>query len=770
MGRSVPIRVLIPAMVLVLGIGSSLVAYQISRQAALSFVLESRQARMRADLNRHQLDIEASSAAEMAYQQRVISGMMHYSDVAHALLLDANDVVVASTRLAEVGQALTVLRSAPPSGRLAQARTGNSPVVWVSEDNQQISGFIAVCRTVADGPLAQRDCGAMYISEDLRAELGMVNASLRRQLMYGVAIALLLVLAVLSVLYSSVIFRLNKITATARRVAGGAVEARVDVDGEDEISAIGRSINLMLDRVSATQIQLRDRQAHLSALFNDNAEGLIVIDRKGVVTDYNRRAEDIFGYRADEVVGHDLAMLMPAQHSERHRQMMGRYMATGEGKVIGKAPLHTEARHKDGRYVPVKIGVSEVVSGSAQAFIGTITDLTEIRILEEQAQRAQKMEAVGALTGGIAHDFNNLLGIIVGNLDLLRRRLADDPASIRRIEKALQAAGRGSSLTGKLLNFSRQRTERPEAVALPALLADIDELLDPSLTSRVELSISIEEDLPLLMVDPNSLEDALVNLVLNARDAMPDGGSVRIDARCCQLSGHIPGQLTHGIDRGEFVQISVSDTGTGIAPEILQRVFEPFFTTKPDDRGTGLGLAMVYAFVQRASGALGVDSVLGGGTVFRLYLPISEVGSQSANVGLEARASVDAKPGERVLVVEDEPELRELASMELQRLGYAVCEAPDADAALALLEADPDFQLVFSDVIMPGRVDGLALAKILAVRYPTIPVLLASGFLGQQGLDAAASEPLAAMILEKPYDFTDLALRVRELIDGHGLE
>jgi PAS domain S-box-containing protein len=763
----IPIRWLIPLLVVFFGLLSNLVSYLVANESTHNIVIKGRQDRLIADLVGYQLDLEGATNDEIVYFQRDIGGLSQYPSVKLALLINSVDRVVASTRLGLVGRIYDPASTGLSLEQLQRVQSSPAPSVWLDDDETELTGVIRICRVVSiEGEPATR-CGVLLIREDLTVRFKELDAALFQQLLSSMLGTIALSLVIVALLYWSVVRRLEEIVSTATQFGRGVSSVRVPAVGDDEIASIGRAINLMLDRVSTTQRRLRNRQAHLSALFDDNAEGLVVINKQGIITEFNRAAEKIFGYNADQVVGDNVKVLMSAQHAAHHDTTLDRYVTTGHGRVIGKAPLVTEGRHRDGSSIPLKIGVSEVRSGEEVAFIGTITDLTEMRRLEEQAQRAQKMEAVGALTGGIAHDFNNLLGIIIGNLDMLRRQVADDPKVLKRVEKAIKAATRGSALTGKLLNFSRQRPERVEPVALSEVVTGIEELLDHSLTSRIGLHVAVSDDLPPMLVDPSSMQDALVNLVLNARDAMPEGGDIEISARPRTLSGVIPGKITLGVDHGEFIEVCVRDQGSGIEDAVLQRIFEPFFTTKATGKGTGLGLAMVYGFIRRSSGALSVTSEIGKGSSFCLYLPVADMKMPAMAREASQTEVPQAREGERILVVEDESELRELAVGELCDLGYSVVEATDAQQAMDILAADSRFDLVFSDIVMPGSVDGLALAETVHERFPQIAVLLTSGFTGRLSQSGESLQRWSSRILDKPYSLEQLASRVRGALDAH---
>jgi signal transduction histidine kinase len=376
---------------------------------------------------------------------------------------------------------------------------------------------------------------------------------------------------------------------------------------------------------------------------------------------------------------------------------------------------------------------------------------------ERQLAQAQKMEAVGQLTGGVAHDFNNLLTVILGNIDMLGRKLDKDPRQQRQLGAIRQAAERGRSLTRQLLAFSRRQQLTPMAVDANALIRDFLPLMQQAVGETVRIEVEAEADVLCIHVDPAQLENALLNLAVNARDAMPGGGVLQISARRC--GGQEAAELQRRMGGADWAAIDVSDTGMGMAPDILERVFEPFFTTKDIGKGSGLGLSQVYGFVRQSGGHIDAESTPGEGTAFRLYLPVSHA---TAAKRTEAPAG-KPRPGrsERVLVVEDDEEVLALTVEMLSELKYRVTTACDAGKALEVLQSSEPIDLMFSDVVMPGGLSGVQLARAACEIRPHLKVLLTSGYLGDVRAELGGEFPL----IDKPYERTHLAAKLRELCD-----
>jgi PAS domain S-box-containing protein len=398
---------------------------------------------------------------------------------------------------------------------------------------------------------------------------------------------------------------------------------------------------------------------------------------------------------------------------------------------------------------------------------------------EARLRQAQKMEAVGQLTGGIAHDFNNLLTVIIGNLDTVKRRLADESSNsrvtslisriMRSVEMAMQGANNAAQLTHRLLAFSRRQALDPRAIDLNKLVGSMSDLIGRTLSEIVTVDTKLAPELWLTFADTNQLESALLNLVVNARDAMPEGGRLIIETANVSFEDGYAAEVG-GMARGQYVMLSVSDTGVGIPTEVLEKVFEPFFTTKDAGKGSGLGLSMVYGFVTQSGGQVRVFSEVGVGTIIKMYLPrlltaAHDASAEIASERLKIEALPRAKSGETVLMVEDNEEVRRYGTEALSELGYRVFQATDGPAALRLLETEANsrIDLLFTDVVLPGGMSGKALTdRIIAIR-PDLPVLLTTGYARHELVQEDL--PPSIQLLTKPYTFETLATKVRETID-----
>ncbi len=396
---------------------------------------------------------------------------------------------------------------------------------------------------------------------------------------------------------------------------------------------------------------------------------------------------------------------------------------------------------------------------------GVIRDITEQLALENQLRQSQRMESIGQLTGGIAHDFNNLLTVIVGNAEALETRLVDDPELLPMVRVLAAAAQRGADLTQRLLAFARRQPLEPRAVAIPGLVYDMRPLLERTLGQHIHIDIRCAEDLWPAMADPSQLESALLNLCLNARDAMAAGGRLTIAADNLRLD-HAWESGFGSLAPGSYVRLSVSDTGSGIPAEYLERIFEPFFTTKETGKGTGLGLAMVYGFARQSQGGVGVDSSPGQGTTFRLYLPRARALEQA--IEPDRRATREHGPGgERILMVEDDDLVRNFVRGLLEGMGYRVVVAEDGQRALGILQSGEPFDLLFTDVVMPGGLSGPQLAAKAQALRPGLNVLFTSGYTEDAIVHHGRLDP-GILLLSKPYRREELAQKVRQALGSSG--
>jgi PAS domain S-box-containing protein len=472
----------------------------------------------------------------------------------------------------------------------------------------------------------------------------------------------------------------------------------------------------------------------------------------------NRAFQDLTGYEAEEIVGRNCRFLQGAQTDRAT-------VAELREAIAARRAISVEILNykRDGTPFWNAVYIAPVYDrdGKLLYFFASQLDITRRRMSEQAFRQAQKMESIGQLTAGLAHDFNNLLQVVLGNLETARAR-AEDERLLRALDNATAAAERGAKLTRQLLAFARRTRLEPKVVDINALLDEFSNLLETTLGRQVDLRISTQRRLPPVKVDPVHLEMALLNVLINARDAMPRGGTVTISTS--QL--HIE---PNGLPGGRYVALSVTDDGEGMPPHVLERATEPFFTTKRAGLGTGLGLAMAHGFTQQSLGKLEIESQAGRGTTVRFLFPATDpAAAERPQEALPAQAPAAPAPAptERILVVEDSEDVLTLAQEQLERLGYAVLTATSGEEALELLDGPEGrgIDLVFSDIVMPGGVNGLVLAERVREKLPNAAVLLTTGYNDELAMDGPRA---AAMdVLGKPYRGSELADRVRAALNG----
>jgi PAS domain S-box-containing protein len=505
--------------------------------------------------------------------------------------------------------------------------------------------------------------------------------------------------------------------------------------------------------------------AKLRGILETAVTAILTIDERGVIESINPATERLFGYSAAELIGQNVKVLMPEPYRGEHDRYVANYLDTGVKKIIGIG-REVSGRRKDGSTFPLHLSVSEFSAEGRRYFTGMIHDLSDRKHVEEALReserrlaQAQKMEAVGQLTGGIAHDFNNLLLVIAGNLELLELKLERGEQKAL-LKEAQDAAMLGSKLTDQLLTFARRRHMDTQVIQLNDQVVGIADMLRRTLGEHVTLSTALARNIWATRADPAQFQSALVNMAVNARDAMPKGGKLVIETRNIVLdAGHA--DFHAELTPGEYVQLSVSDTGSGMPSDVRDRVFEPFFTTKEKGRGTGLGLAMIYGFVKQCGGHITIYTELAHGTTFNLYFPRADSAAAEASPGVKGTTDPDAR--ETILVVEDDERVRRLTITRLKMIGYQVLEASDGARALDILTGGDAIHLVFTDLVMPGGMSGRDVAARARELRPGIKVLLTSGY-AEELVHGEDLEREQLKVLRKPYHQADLAAALREAL------
>jgi PAS domain S-box-containing protein len=507
----------------------------------------------------------------------------------------------------------------------------------------------------------------------------------------------------------------------------------------------------------------RDRNRKFLDRIIENVPATIFVkNREGRYVLINRAAEQLWGIKRDRVIGKTSAEVFPDAEAElilrRDEQLTG----PGQQVFFDEHPVRTPGNGT--RIVTSTRLTIPGADGSEQYLLGVVEDVTERKSIERQLQQSQRIEAIGSLTGGLAHDFNNLLLIMIANLDLLKEDVAGNEGAEEKVETILEAGLRGAQLTKQMLAFSRRQPLQPKRVDVNTLVDNTMQMLRRTLGETITYDLQLAADLWQVFADETQLESALVNIAINARDAMPKGGNLTI------ATGNLhadDGFAAHHAEfaPGDYVTISITDTGCGMPPEVVARIFEPFFTTKAPGKGTGLGLAMVYGFIKQSKGHISAYSEVDHGTTFRIYLPRDTKGDGQAKSSASAQAPLPrAKAGEVILAVDDNRGVRAAVVTQLRELGYEVIEADDAKSALMRLESQK-VDLLFSDVVMPGGMGGKELAQKAQAFCPALKVLLTSGF-PSTSTGSETDLEIEHRLLSKPYRKYELAATLREVLDG----
>jgi signal transduction histidine kinase/HAMP domain-containing protein len=551
---------------------------------------------------------------------------------------------------------------------------------------------------------------------------------------------------------------LSQLVDVANEWRRGEYSRRVKLPNKSEIARVGDAFNTMADalerrerELAATKEKAEEAAARIITIFESTTDSVLIIDPDWRVSFLNGRARA----QVDEgrnVIGMKLWEAFP---DAADTEIVNRFRRA----MSDRRPVSFEASCPRNN-----VWYAFNAFPSDQGLAVYFRDITEQkqavearRLMEEQLHQSQKMEAVGQLTGGVAHDFNNLLTVVTGNLELIEKCAADSHKVQRLAAAAQHAADRGAKLTAQLLAFSRRQTLNPKLVSASRLLYGFHEIIRRAVGTGCQFKVLSDEQLWLCYVDPSLLESALLNLALNARDAMRDGGALTIETRNIVLS---EGEVA-GCSSGAYVELSVMDTGCGMSPEVRDRIFEPFFTTKEVGKGTGLGLSMVYGFVHQSGGHIAVKSALGVGTTFILYLPKA---AQESDVEEQAGSSQALPTGSgRILLVEDDDDILELTSVALTQLGYQVVCARDGEKAKRMLASGQEFDLLFSDVVMPPGIDGVELAREATRLNKGIKILLTSG--NAEDVLARHNAVGEFPIVRKPFRRADLAQRLRSILE-----
>jgi PAS domain S-box-containing protein len=634
-------------------------------------------------------------------------------------------------------------------------------------DSKYLTGAFPLMSAAAGQP-----AGQFVLLRDWASTQQFID-ELKRQFTRAGALVFIFALAGGLVFSTRVIRPFRDVAAAARDIAiSRNWTSRVPVRGSSEAVTMATAFNEMSSSLRRWHEESQARSDYLESanerfhsVTESARDAIVATDEHGAITFWNRSAAVIFGYDEAGARGKSLAELMAPPDRPRCLDAFAS-LARGEGGAFGSS-IEMEGMRRDTSTFPIELSLSAWQTDGRTHVTAVIRDITECKRAQEarlrrdeQRQQAQRMEAIGRLAGGVAHDFNNLLTAIIGFASLVRDSVPDDPLRAD-IDEVLGAADRAAGLTRQLLAFSRRLAFTPQIVALDEIVANMERMLRRLIGERITLSVVSAAKLGRVRADPQQIEQVLINLAVNGRDAMPEGGELRIDLSNTELDP--AGALTHpGLAPGRYVQLAVTDTGTGIAPGLVSHIFEPFFTTNPEGKGTGLGLATVYGITTQNGGHIEVESQVNRGTTFHVYFP--RVDATGPVVAVHEAASPIEQASETVLLVEDDDRVRGLVANVLRKRGYTVLEASRGDDALALVERHAaTIHLLLSDLVMPGM-SGRSVADRVAELRPDTRVLLMSGYSDDAIL--CGVEHAKTSFIQKPFSMEALAAKIREALSG----
>lgn len=507
---------------------------------------------------------------------------------------------------------------------------------------------------------------------------------------------------------------------------------------------------------------LRESEERFRKSFEDAAIGMAIVGVEGQFRLVNRAFSEMVGYSASELIAKKIADITHPEDVEASNDVRNKILK-GERS---DHPQEKRYLHKDGRVIWVSLTRALIRGADGQNLytIGQVQDITEYKESEDRLRQALKMEAVGQLTGGVAHDFNNLLASIIGNLELIGNKIEDDAVLRRRVDRAMRSAKAGGVLTNRLLAFSRRQNLEPCQTSLGDLVENMLDILMHSVTEAIQIKTEFASDLLPTLVDQNQLENALLNLAINARDAMPDGGQLLFSGTNTYIE-RCYSRYFGRIEAGDYVKLLVRDTGTGMTQEVLDHLFEPFFTTKGIGEGSGLGLSMVFGFIKQSGGHIDIESELGVGTAFMLYLPVANGEIRDTVTAPPGPNDVPKGQGQKVLLVEDDESVRDATAEMLEHLGYAVVDGGAGGEAIEMLDSSPDVELILTDVVLSDGRSGPAIAQEAVERRPDLGVLMMTGYAEQDVLLGKGNKSVFPL-LKKPFQIGELGRELNSVLES----
>ncbi|MBI5198621.1 MAG: PAS domain S-box protein [Nitrospirae bacterium] len=592
-----------------------------------------------------------------------------------------------------------------------------------------------------------------------------IYSPIRKDILRSISFSLLILVLALAISWlfgNRIVSPLSRLAHGARELSAGGLGIKVEVRTGDELEDLAGSFNQMSVEIKEREEALREGEEHFRSLVQSAVDGIISADSSGKIISWNSGAEKIFGYAEEEVILKPLTILIPERYREAHQKGFERMHSTGESRIAGKI-LELNGLRKDGGEFPLEISLSLWKFREETCCTAIVRDITEHKNLEEQLRHAQKMEAIGQLAGGIAHDFNNMLNAIIGFGSLMEMNMNNDDPNRTHLKEILGAGERATHLTKGLLAYSRKQIIDLKPENLNEIIRAVEKFLRSIIGADIELKMILSDKELIAMVDSSQIQQVLMNIATNARDAMPDGGELIIEAGIVQMDEKYVKMHGYG-ELGFYALISITDTGIGMDEKTTKRIFEPFFTTKETGKGTGLGLSIVYGIIKQHGGFINVYSEPGRGTTFKIYLPFIKSDVEEAGT-IQETAPYPAGGTEMVLIAEDNEAVRKLIRDALERFGYKVIAAEDGEDAIEkFMENKEEIRLLLLDLIMPRKNGKEVYEKIKEIK-PDIKAIFLSGYTADILFKRGILDEGSDFIL-KPVSPREILRKVREVLDS----
>lgn len=763
-GRSYSLRLLVPFIVIAFGVVTAAVTYWLTTSQARRQIeaFADKQLVQAGNLYGHDIQAALRNADFTAAQAKLLRAAVDDS-VRYAALLDDQDRVRYSTIFAERGRSAASVGHEELAALFTAARQQLRPQRRLLFEQGLMQLVVPLYLEPTAQALVPTRLGLLVMIYDFRSW---------QRLLHQHALFNSAVIAALMALLCGMIALVIHLGVTRRMAALAALTQQIGVEQYsdwvvdtrfDEIGQVSRALTAMALRLNDAMAGLRASERRVRAIMESASDAVFVLTLQGQILFANRQAELLFQYPRQRLLESTIDQLMALADSPSLLATIAQRLGSSH-RILGADQHYLMGRRRDGAVIPLEMTVGSIDGDDNDCcarVVAIVRDISDRRALERQLLYAQRMEAVGRLTAGIAHDFNNLLAVIQGNAELLQAPQALAPEEhLGCLEDIQASAQRGATLTRQLLAFGRRSPLHPTVVDLNAVIAEMDRLLRRTLPETIELEVVLGGGLWPVAIDRALLESALLNLAINARDAMPKGGKLTLETANVRLSDEYV--LTRGEDvaPGRYVMVAVTDTGSGMSTSVLENAFEPFFTTKPIGEGSGMGLAMVYGFVKQSGGIIRLYSEVGEGTTVKLYFPLA---LHEADPMAAVQAPTELAGGdERLLLVEDDERVRRTLVRQLKGLGYRVVEAANGVEALRLI-ASHEVDLVLTDIVMPGPLQGPQLAQQIRAKFPATPIIFMSGYPLEAAIHGNGLRPNDIQLM-KPVQLSELAAALRRVL------